>query len=109
MDERSLSSFLGQATPYQRLRSVEFLKSVLCFGSLFSMVLDKKINIANLFIMILENKDVRDLFTEITETDNEYESLLGLLQLYPSLLKSKNAKRAFQRSKAGSKAKKTEI
>ncbi len=109
MDERAFSAFLDQANPYQRLRSIEYIKSVLSFGSLFSMILDKKINIANLFVLILENKDVRDLFTEITETDNEYESLLGLLQLYPSLLKSKNAKRAFQKSKPGNKSKKTNI
>ena len=100
MDERTYHSLINQTNPYQRLRATEFLKSVLSFGSLFSMVLDKKINVSNLFILILENKEVRNLFVEVTETENDYESLLGLLQLYPSLLKSKNAKRAFHKSKS---------
>jgi hypothetical protein len=38
------------------------------------------------------------LFVEVTHSDSVHEALLGLLQLYPPLLKSKNTKRLFKKS-----------
>ena len=109
MDEKIFGSFISQTNPYHRLRSLEFLQCVLSFGSLLSMLYDKKINIAGMFILILENREIRNLFVEIVEVDSDYEALLGLLQLYPSLLKSKNAKRAFQKSFKPNRTRKADL
>jgi hypothetical protein len=97
-NEKILDDFIGRSDPLSQICTKEYVNGVLKFGSYLSIIKNKKINPNGLFVSILENRHLRDIFTEITHSENIQEALLGLLQLYPSLVKSKNTKRIFKKS-----------
>jgi hypothetical protein len=96
--EKIVKNFLSLNDPIELICSKEFVLGVFQFGSYLSIIHNKRINPSTLFVSILEYKDLRTLFTELTYSENEREALLNLLQLYPALLKSKNTKRLFKKS-----------
>jgi hypothetical protein len=102
-NEKVLDDFLSRNDPFKQICTKEYILGVLMFGSYLSIVHNKRLNPSAIFVLILENKDLRDLFINITHTDSAKEALLGLLQLYPPLLKSKNTKRLFKKSITGKK------
>jgi hypothetical protein len=93
-----LENFIGKNDPLTCVCTKEYIMGVFKFGSYLSILKNKKINPSVLFASILENKDLREIFIYVTYSENINEALLGLLQLYPSLLKSKNTKRLFKKS-----------
>lgn len=97
-NEKVLEDFLSRNDPLKQICTKEYILGVLKFGSYLSIVHNKKLNPSAIFVLILENKNLRDLFVHVTQTDTAKEALLGLLQLYPPLLKSKNTKRLFKKS-----------
>jgi len=97
-NEKILENFIGQSDPLSQICTKEYIEGVFKFGSYLSIMRNKKINPNGLFVAILENRHLRDLFVIVTHSENMQEALLGLLQLYPSLLKSKNTKRLFKKS-----------
>jgi hypothetical protein len=97
-NEKILEDFISRSDPLSQLSTKEYILGVFKFGSFLSIIKNKKINPSGLFTAILENKDLREIFITITHSENINEALLGLLQLYPSLLKSKNTKRLFKKS-----------
>jgi len=97
-NEKILENFIGQSDPLSQICTKEYIEGVFKFGSYLSIMRNKKINPNGLFVAILENRHLRDLFVIVTHSENMQEALLGLLQLYPSLLKSKNTKRIFKKS-----------
>jgi len=78
--------------PSSNILSKEFVQGVLKAGSLFSMLENKKINTTMLFTLLLEKPDYQKFFTEITSCNSFKESLMYLLYLNPSLVKSKLTK-----------------
>ena len=92
--------FLSVASPEIHLRIKEFSENVLKAGSLISMLENKKLNTINMFVLLLERSDYRDFFVEITSSENFKESVYLLLQLHPSLLKSKITKTAIRKLNA---------
>ena len=97
-NEKVLEDFLSRNDPLKQICTKEYILGVLKFGSYLSILHNKKLNPSAIFVLILENKNLRDLFVHVTQTDTAKEALLGLLQLYPPLLKSKNTKRLFKKS-----------
>lgn len=97
-NEKILGDFISQNDPISQICTKEYILGVFKFGSYLSIIKNKKINPSGLFTSVLENKDLRDIFIDITHSENMTEALLGLLHLYPSLLKSKNTKRLFKKS-----------
>jgi len=97
-NKKVLEDFLSRNDPLKQICTKEYILGVLMFGSFLSIVHNKKLNPSAIFVLILENKDLRELFVHVTHTDTAKEALLGLLQLYPPLLKSKNTKRLFKKS-----------
>lgn len=97
-NEKILEDFISRSDPLSQLSTKEYILGVFKFGSFLSIIKNKKINPSGLFTSILENKELREIFIKITHSENINEALLGLLQLYPSLLKSKNTKRLFKKS-----------
>jgi len=93
-----LENFISKNDPLSCVCTKEYIMGVFKFGSYLSILKNKKINPSVLFASILENKDLREIFIYVTYSENINEALLGLLQLYPSLLKSKNTKRLFKKS-----------
>ena len=97
-NEKVLDDFLSKNDPLKQICTKEYILGVYKFGSFLSILHNKRLNPSAVFTLILENREIRDLFVEVTFSENIKESLLGLLQLYPSLLKSKNTKRLFKKS-----------
>lgn len=97
-NEKILDDFISRNDPLCQICTKEYILGVFKFGSFLSIIKNKKINPTTLFTSILENKDLREIFIYMTYSENINEALLNLLQLYPSLLKSKNTKRLFKKS-----------
>ena len=97
-NEKVLNDFNTRNDPLKQVCTKEYILGVMKFGSFLSIIHNKRLNPSAVFVTILENKDIRDVFIEITNSENMHEALLGLLQLYPPLLKSKNTKRLFKKS-----------
>ena len=97
-NEKILDDFIGRSDPLSQICTKEYIDGVFRFGSYLSIIQNKKINPSALFVSVLENRHLREIFIEVTYSENIQEALLGLLQLYPTLLKSKNTKRIFKKS-----------
>jgi len=97
-NEKILDDFISRTDPLCQICTKEYILGVFKFGSFLSIIKNKKINPTVLFTSILESKDLREIFIYTTHSENVNEALLNLLQLYPSLLKSKNTKRLFKKS-----------
>jgi hypothetical protein len=82
----------SNSMPFLRLHSQEFIDGALKAGSLISMLENKKINTTTLFALLVENPSYQKFFTEITASSSFKEALFSLLQLNPSLVKSKIVK-----------------
>ncbi len=82
----------SNSMPFLRLHSQEFIEGALKAGSLISMLENKKINTTALFTLLVENISYQKFFTEITASSSFKEALFSLLQLNPSLVKSKIVK-----------------
>ena len=94
----------SNATPFSQIHSREFIEGVLKAGSLISMIENKKINTTMLFSLLLEKPDYREFFTEITSSDSFKESIMSLLYLNPSLVKSKITKSIVRKLNGKSKS-----
>lgn len=82
----------SNAVPTDQLCSQEFVENMYKAGSLISVIENKKLNFTNLFVLLLEKPEYRDLFVEITSCRNFRESLFMMMKLNPSLAKSKIVK-----------------
>jgi len=102
-NEKVLDDFLLKNDPLRQICTKEYILGVFKFCSFLSILHNKRLNPSAIFVLILENKEIRELFVEVTHSENVKESLLGLLQLYPPLLNSKNTKRLFKKSITGKK------
>jgi hypothetical protein len=98
INEKTLDNFVYQNNSLEMLCTYEYVNGVVIFGSYLSILNNKRINPFTLFNSILENLELRELFIEITGSENTKQALLGLLQLYPALIKSKNTKKLFKKS-----------
>ena len=98
LNEQTLDNFVFQNNSIEQICTREYINGVIVFGSYLSILNIKRINPSTLFNSILENLELRELFIEITGSKNTREALLGLLQLYPALIKSKNTKKLFKKS-----------
>lgn len=88
----------SNANPLDRIRSREFIDGVFKAGSLISMLENKKINVTTLFVLLFETPKYQDFFTEITASDSFKESILSLLYLHPTLVKSKFTKSVIRKA-----------
>jgi hypothetical protein len=98
INKNAFEDLFNKNDPLFQLTSKEYIIGVLKFGSYLSILNNKKLNASGLFVQILQDKKLRDMFIAVTESENMKSALLGLLQLYPVLLKSKNTKRLFKKS-----------
>lgn len=94
----------SNALPFLRIHSQEFIEGVLKAGSLISMLENKKINTTMLFALLIENVSYQKFFTEITSSNSFKEALYSLLQLNPSLVKSKIVKSLVRKINGKSKS-----
>jgi hypothetical protein len=98
LNSKSIISIIQNNDPVEHALSKEFIYGLLKLGSYLSIINGRRINSSTLFMMILENSDIRYIFVELTGSSSEKEALTNILYMYPALLKSKNVKKTFQRS-----------
>ena len=99
LNDKILDNFVNYNDPLDNICNKEFILNVMKFGSYLSIINNKRINASVLFISILENSKLRDIFMEITGAENVRDALLGVMEIYPVLVKSKNTRRIFDKSK----------
>ena len=75
--------------PYEDIQTVEFEKSFYSFCTFVSLLHDKKMNFATVFLKILEDKALRDIFISIIEEENEFTAIKKYIETEPSITKSK--------------------
>lgn len=112
LNERTLQKYMFQGNPLEQICTKEYIEGVLIFGSFLSIINNKKINASGLFTSVLQDLEMRELFIFITGSQSVHEALLGLLKLYPNLIKSKNTKKLFNSSlskKKNDRTRKTNI
>jgi hypothetical protein len=71
----------------------------LSFCSFMCITANKKLNLANIFILLLKDKSLRELFMKLNGFDTEFEALQSFLQYDLSLPKSKYIKKFLTTSK----------
>lgn len=60
-----------------------------CFCSQVTMSYNKKYNLANILILFLNDKNIRDLFKLMLDVDNNFEAVKIFLDFDPTIYKSK--------------------
>ena len=76
-------------SPYEDIQTQEFEKSFYSFCTFIALLHDKKMNFATVFLKILENKALRDIFISIIEEENEFTAIRKYIKTEPSVTKSK--------------------
>ena len=80
------------ADPFEQLYDHEFNHMFLSFCSLICLLNGKKMNFANIFILLMKDENIRNLYKMLTDTDSDYEALQSFLKYDPTLYKSKYIK-----------------
>ena len=75
--------------PYTTLEKKDIVHKFLSLCSFVSICENKKLNLANVFLLVLKNKKYRDLFKEILIIESNYDLVKLFLQHDPYLYKSK--------------------
>jgi hypothetical protein len=71
----------------------------LAFCSYVTLMHAKKLNLANVFLLVLQNKALRDLFKLYCDANSDYAVVQAFLSFDPSLHKSKYVMKYLNNSK----------
>ena len=80
-------------TPTSKLEDEEFRTQFIKFCSLINILSNKKINLANIFLLLLKEKKILELYMIVCEFDHEFEGLKYFLEYDSSIHKSKYVKK----------------
>ena len=80
-------------TPISKIEDEESKNLFIIFCSLVSILNNKKINLANIFLLLLKAKKVLELYMRVCEFDTEFEGLKYFLEYDNSIHKSKYIKK----------------
>ena len=80
---------LKNQNPVNTLYAQEYEHYFLCFCSLVCLIKNKKLNLANVFLCLLQDKAIRDAFKMLSDIDTDYTALKKFLEYDPALYKSK--------------------
>jgi len=69
------------------------------FCSFVSMHNNKKMNIASIFIEVLNDENLLDIFIELCDHKTKYDAVRSFLTIEPSLQKSKYIKRYINKNR----------
>jgi len=78
--------------PVECINEQELDRCFLTFCSYICILHNKKLNLANIFLLLLKNEDIKNLFKGMCDLDSDYDCLKYFLQRDPSLHKSKYIK-----------------
>jgi len=80
-------------TPMSRIQDEENKDLFINFCTLINTISNKKINLANIFLLLLKEKKILELYLNVCEFDNEFEGLKYFLEFDSSIHKSKYVKK----------------
>ena len=80
-------------SPISKIEQQEFKTLFLNFCSLVSILNNKKINLANIFLLLLKEKKILELYMTVCEFDHKFEGLKYFLEYDSSIYKSKYIKK----------------
>ena len=89
---KTVLTTIRNSDPVHKLYEGEYNHYFLCFCSLICLLRNKKLNLANIFLFLLQDKDIRDIFKRLCDIDSDYKALKKFLQYDPTLYKSKYIK-----------------
>jgi len=88
----SITQTLKNQFPVEKIALAEVDRAFLTFCSYMCVLHNKKLNLANIFLLLLKSDDIRILFKGMCDLDTDYDCLKYFLQRDPSLHKSKYIK-----------------
>lgn len=98
---------MDSLNPYNQLSEKEFDIILTKVGSFLCLTQNKNINPTTLFLLIMENNNIRLLLMEMTSSPSIIPILKSILTRYPNLIKSKMLKnKAIKLNKKANKRKK---
>ena len=71
--------------PFEQLYGHEFNHLFLSFCSLVCLMCGKKMNLANIFILLMKDENVRNIYKTLVECDDDYDALSSFLKYDPTL------------------------
>ncbi len=80
---------IADTNPVDRAYENEFTHLFLCFCSHVCIIKNKKLNLPNIFLFLLKEPDLRDLFKKLCDIDSDYDVLKSFLEYDPTLHRSK--------------------
>jgi len=75
--------------PTHHIEEAEFMHAFLSFCTLVSLLNGKKMNYPTVFLKILENAKIRELYMEHIHEDSEFAAIKKFIDMEPSITKSK--------------------
>jgi len=75
--------------PTHHIEEAEFTHAFLSFCTLVSLLNGKKMNYPTVFLKILENAKIRELYMEHIHEDSEFAAIKKFIDMEPSITKSK--------------------
>ena len=91
MSENYFQKFKA-SDPTFRVTNEEFNHSFFSICTLICQINNKKLNLAKIFITLLQDKNLREVFKSMTSIDTEFDLLKKFLEYDPTLHKSKYIK-----------------
>ena len=76
-------------TDITELEVQELSDLFLCYCTFVSLTHGKKLNVANVFLLFLQNDNLKELFKLYLEVDSDFDAVKVFLFFDPSLYKSK--------------------
>jgi len=83
----------SDSTPISKIEDQEFKDLFIKFCALISILNNRKLNLANIFLLLLKEKKVLELFKTVCEFETDFEALKYFLEYDSSLHKSKYIKK----------------
>jgi hypothetical protein len=88
----SITQTIKNQCPVEKLSLAEIDKAFLTFCSYMCILHNKKLNLANIFLLLLKHENILTLFQGMCDLDSSYDCMKYFLQRDPSLHKSKYIK-----------------
>ena len=76
-------------TPAQNIEGTEFEHAFYSFCTFVSLLNGKKMNFPTVFLKILENKKIREIYLEHIHEESEFVAISKFIEAEPSITKSK--------------------
>lgn len=89
----SINDTIRNSDPLNKIYEEEFTGTMISFCTYICLLFNKRMNLPNIFITLLQYDDIRETFKELLEMDSDYEVYKLFLEYEPSLHKSKYIKK----------------